>query len=184
MSNATQGGGGQSAYNSNKVTLTGQNSADGIDPLVEVTYTSALEGQGQSEVTIDIEVSGATTPNLTLNAESITTATVKCKISQPNAVLNRADANGDTIFSNGTLDGGLVTKDALFESISENNKSISIVNTEIVDDKVKLSQSNTIKEELNNLQDKVNPLTKEEGKILKSNTVETSPQKKEEHANS
>jgi len=135
MSNATQGGGGQSAYNSNKVTLTGQNSADGIDPLVEVTYTSALEGQGQSEVTIDIEVSGATTPNLTLNAESITTATVKCKISQPNAVLNRADANGDTIFSNGTLDGGLVTKDALFESISENNKSISIVNTEIVDDK-------------------------------------------------
>ena len=28
------------------------------------------------------------------------------------------------------------------------------------------------------------PLTKEEGRVLKSNTVETSPQKKEEHANS
>ena len=63
-------------------------------------------------------------------------------------------------------------------------KSGSIEVTEIVDDKVKLSQSNTIKEELNNLQDKVNPLTKEEGRVLKSNTVESSPQKKEEHANS
>ena len=63
-------------------------------------------------------------------------------------------------------------------------KSGSIEVSEIVDDKVKLSQSNTIKEELNNLQDKVNPLTKEEGRVLKSNTVETSPQKKEEHANS
>ena len=39
MSNATQGGGGQSAYNNNIVTLTGKNSANGKDPEVIVTYT-------------------------------------------------------------------------------------------------------------------------------------------------
>ena len=44
--------------------------------------------------------------------------------------------------------------------------------------KLKLSQSNTIKKELNNLQDKENSLTKEEDKDLKSKTVETLPQKK------
>ena len=48
---------------------------------------------------------------------------------------------------------------------------------------VKLSQNNTIKEELHNLQDKVNPLSKEEGKVPKSNPAETSPKKKEEDAN-
>ena len=46
-------------------------------------------------------------------------------------------------------------------------KSGSIEVSEIIDDKIKLSQSSTIKKELNNLQDKVNPLTKEEDKDLK-----------------
>ena len=44
MSNAGRGGGGQSAYNSNVATLTGQNSSNGIDPIIEVTFTSAEEG--------------------------------------------------------------------------------------------------------------------------------------------
>jgi hypothetical protein len=63
-------------------------------------------------------------------------------------------------------------------------KSGSIEVSEIIDDKIKLSQSNTIKKELNNLQDKSNTLTKEEGKDLKRNSDETLPQKKEEHDNS
>ena len=51
MSNATQGGGGQSAYRSSIANLTGQNSATGIEPVVEVTYTSAEEGAGNEVIT-------------------------------------------------------------------------------------------------------------------------------------
>ena len=63
-------------------------------------------------------------------------------------------------------------------------KSGSIEVSEIIDDKIKLSQSNTIKKELSNLQDNANTLTKEEDKDLKINSGETLSQKKEEHANS
>ena len=66
-------------------------------------------------------------------------------------------------------------------SVYRSSKNIS---AQIIDDKIKLSQSNTIKKELNNLQDKANTLTKEEDKDLKRNSGETLPQKKEEHANS
>lgn len=135
MANAGKGGGGQSAYNSNVASLLGGNSANGIDPLIEVTFTSADEGAGAEILTTNITVSGATTPNLKLSADRVTTNDVKCKISQPNAVLNKADADGNTVVSAGTLDSGLVTKTVDFEVISETNKSISIVNTEIVDDK-------------------------------------------------
>ena len=83
----------------------------------------------------NITVSGSTTPNLKLSADRVTTNEVKCKISQSNSVLNKADSNADTILSAGTLDDGLVTKTANFEVISETNKTISDVNTEIVDDK-------------------------------------------------
>ena len=135
MSNATQGGGGVSAYNNNVVTLTGQNSANGIDPEVIVTYTSAEEGAGNAVITTNVTVSGATTPNLKLTADGITTNEVKCQISQSNSVLNKADADGSTTLSAGTLGGGLVTKTAEFEVISATNKSISFVNSEVVDDK-------------------------------------------------
>ena len=63
-------------------------------------------------------------------------------------------------------------------------KSGSIEVSEIIDDKIKLSQSSTIKKELKNLQEKVNPLTKEEDKNLKDNPIETLTPKKEDHANS
>ena len=63
-------------------------------------------------------------------------------------------------------------------------KSGSIEVSEIIDDKIKLSQSNTIKKELSNLQDNANTLTKEEDKDLKRNSGGTLSQKKEEHANS
>ena len=135
MSNAGRGGGGQSAYNSNVASLTGQNSSNGIDPSIEVTFTSAEEGAGAQVITTNITVSGSTTPNLKLSADRVTTNDVKCKISQSNSVLNKADADGNTVLSAGTLDSGLVTKTVNFEVISETNKSISNVNTEIVDDK-------------------------------------------------
>ena len=135
MANAGKGGGGESADNSNVATLTGQNSSNGIDPSIEVTYTSAEEGAGSEIITTNITASGATTPNLKLSADRITTNDVKCKISQSNSVLNKADADGNTVLSAGTLDSGLVTKTVDFEVISETNKSISNVNTEIVDDK-------------------------------------------------
>jgi flagellar biosynthesis/type III secretory pathway protein FliH len=63
-------------------------------------------------------------------------------------------------------------------------KSGSIEVSEIIDDKVKLSHSNTIKKDLNNLQHNANTLPKEEDKDLKRNSGETLSQKKEEHANS
>ena len=130
-----RGGGGQSAYNNNIVTLTGQNSTNGIDPEVIVTYTSAEEGAGNVVITTNVTVSGATTPNLKLTADGITTNEVKCQISQSNSVLNKADADGSTTLSAGTLGGGLVTKTVDFEVISATNKSISFVNSEVVDDK-------------------------------------------------
>ena len=109
MANAGRGGGGQSAYNSNVATLTGQNSSNGIDPSIEVTFTSAEEGAGAQIITTNITVSGSTTPNLKLSADRVTTNDVKCKISQSNSVLNKADADGNTILSAGTLDSVLVT---------------------------------------------------------------------------
>ena len=141
MANAGAGSGGESAYNSNVVTLTGQNSATGIDPSIEVTYTSAEEGAGGQTITTNITVSGATTPNLKLSADRVSTSEVKCKISHPNSVLNKADADGSTILSAGTLDSGLVTKTADFEVISATNKSISILNFETVNDKDSSSYS-------------------------------------------
>ncbi|MAI29002.1 MAG: hypothetical protein CMP38_02215 [Rickettsiales bacterium] len=63
-------------------------------------------------------------------------------------------------------------------------KSGSIEVSEIVDDKIKLSQSSTIKEELKNLQDKISVPNKEEDKNLVANPLETLPQRKEEDANS
>ena len=63
-------------------------------------------------------------------------------------------------------------------------KSGSIEVSEIIDDKIKLSQSSNIKKELNDLEDKVSNSNKEGDKNLTTNPVETKPQKKEEHANS
>ena len=134
MSNAGKGGGGQSAYK-NTVTLTGQNSATGIDPVVEVSYISAEAGAGGETITTDITVSGATSPNLTLSADAVITSSVKCRISHPTAAFNKADADGTSILSGGTLDGGLVTKSSDFEVINAINKSISNLNFETVSDK-------------------------------------------------
>ena len=63
-------------------------------------------------------------------------------------------------------------------------KSGSIEVSEIIDDKIKLSQSSNIKKELNNLEDKISIPNKKDDKSLKINPLETSPKKKEENANS
>ena len=44
--NATGGSGGRSAYNSQVATLK-ENTETGVQPFVEVTYTSATQGGGQ-----------------------------------------------------------------------------------------------------------------------------------------
>ena len=49
---ATGGGGGQSAYNNQVVTFVGENSTGGVEPLVEITYTSASQGGGDTVTTI------------------------------------------------------------------------------------------------------------------------------------
>ena len=46
--NATGGKGGQSAYNNQVVTLL-ENNDTGVQPFVEVTYTSATQGGGQTQ---------------------------------------------------------------------------------------------------------------------------------------
>jgi len=63
-------------------------------------------------------------------------------------------------------------------------KSGSIEVSEIVNDKIKLSQNTTIKKELNDLKDKVNNLNNQGLKNLKDNPVEKLPKNKEENANS
>ena len=57
--NATGGSGGESAYNSQVVTLQ-ENAETGVQPFVEVTYTSATQGGGQTQ-TIKTTISGSQT---------------------------------------------------------------------------------------------------------------------------
>ena len=64
FANATGGKGGQSAYNNQVVTLQ-ENAESGVQPFVEVTYTSATQGGGQTQ-TIKTNISGSQTKSLTL----------------------------------------------------------------------------------------------------------------------
>ena len=130
---AGRGTGGQSAYNSQVVSLTSNDTTNGVNPQVVLQYTSATQGGGQSQ-TINTTISGSQTSTMTIRADKVTTQEVKCKISHPTAALNKADADGSTTVSAGTLSGGLVTKTVDFETISSINKSRSIVDWEAVDD--------------------------------------------------
>ena len=130
---AGRGTGGQSAFNSQVVSLTGNDTTNGVSPQVVLQYTSASQGGGQSQ-TINTVISGATSSTMTIRADKVTTQEVKCKISHPTAALNKADADGSTTVSAGTLSGGLVTKTVDFETISSLNKTRSIVDWEAVDD--------------------------------------------------
>tara|TARA_B100001250_G_scaffold312208_1_gene274213 strand:+ start:6727 stop:7995 length:1269 start_codon:yes stop_codon:yes gene_type:complete len=130
---AGRGTGGQSAFNSQVASLTGNDTTGGVNPQVVVQYTSATQGGGATQ-TINTVISGATSSTMTIRADKVTTQEIKCKISHPTAALNKADADGSTTVSGGTLSGGLVTKTADFETISAINKSRSMVDWEVVDD--------------------------------------------------
>ena len=87
MSRAGGGGGGTSAYNNNAITLqSGTSSATGLDPYVEVEYTSA-SATGET-VTTTTKVTGAQSNELTLRRDTVGIHTVQCKISHPTAVNN------------------------------------------------------------------------------------------------
>ena len=117
---AGRGTGGQSAFNSQVASLTGNDTTGGVNPQVVVQYTSATQGGGATQ-TINTVISGATSSTMTIRADKVTTQEIKCKISHPTAALNKADADGSTTVSGGTLSGGLVTKTADFETISAIN---------------------------------------------------------------
>ena len=55
--NATGGSGGQSAFNNQVVNLT-EFADTGVQPFVEVTYTSATQGGGETQ-TIKTNISGS-----------------------------------------------------------------------------------------------------------------------------
>jgi hypothetical protein len=131
--NATGGKGGQSAYNNQVVTLQ-ENAESGVQPFVEVTYTSASQGGGQTQ-TIKTNISGSQTRSMTVRSDTVGIQQVKCLIKHPNAALNHAQArNPSQNESSGVLNGGLLTNPANFEAISAVNLTQSILKVELVRD--------------------------------------------------
>ena len=76
--NATGGSGGRSAYNSQVVTLQ-ENAETGVQPFVEVTYTSATQGGGQTQ-TIKTTISGSQSKSMTIQSDTVGIQTVRCLI--------------------------------------------------------------------------------------------------------
>jgi hypothetical protein len=131
MSQATGGTGGTSAFNNQVVTLVSQTTS--VVPQVEVTYVSASEGSGGTQVTTRTTISGSQTPTLTLNSDRVGIQTVRAVVDHPSRCLDLYQAtNVDTEVSDGTFDGGLASNTATFETISAANRSRSFVNAEFV----------------------------------------------------
>ena len=86
------GGGGTSAYNSDAVTLqSGTSSASGVDPYIEVEYTSPSETG--SQVTTTTTVHGWQTKTLRVKRDTVGIHTVQCAITHPIAVNNPASSS-------------------------------------------------------------------------------------------
>ena len=131
--NATGGKGGQSAYNNQVVTLQ-ENAESGVQPFVEVTYTSATQGGGQTQ-TIKTNISGSQTKSMTVRTDTVGIQQVKCLIKHPTAALNYFQAQFPSANeSSGVLNGGLLTNPANFEAISAVNLTQSILKVELVRD--------------------------------------------------
>ena len=132
--NATGGSGGQSAYNSQVVTLK-ENAETGVQPFVEVTYTSATQGGGQTQ-TIKTTISGSKTNSMTISSNTVGIQTVRCLIKHPTAGLNHGQATlpSEENESDGVLDSGLLTVTRNFETISSVNLQQSNLTAEIVRD--------------------------------------------------
>ena len=89
---ATGGGGGTSAYNNEAITLqSGTSSATGVDPYIEVEYTSPSETG--SQVRSVTKVTGTQTDTLTIERDTVGVHTVQCAISHPIAVNNPASSS-------------------------------------------------------------------------------------------
>ena len=131
MSQATGGTGGTSAFNNQVVTLVSQTTS--VVPQVEVTYVSASEGSGGTQITTKTTISGSQTPTLTLNADRVGIQTVRAVVDHPSRCLDRYQATRvDREVSDGRFDGGLASNTATFETISAANRSRSFVTAEFV----------------------------------------------------
>ena len=131
--NATGGKGGESAYNNQVVTLQ-ENAESGVQPFVEVTYTSATQGGGQTQ-TIKTNISGSQTKSLTVRSDTVGVQQVKCLVKHPTAALNYFQGQLPSFnLSSGIVDGGLMTDPANFEAISAVNLTQSNLTIEIVRD--------------------------------------------------
>ena len=142
---AKGGEGGESAYNSNIVTLDGgTSSANGVVPYIEVIYTSPSTTGGESITTKTI-VTGSGTDTLTLNTDTVGIQTVRCKVSHPTAC--NAPANEESIVES-TSNSAIYTKTARFDAISALNEQRAILKYEIVQDDDS-SYFSTIPDEIN-----------------------------------
>ena len=131
--NATGGSGGRSAYHSQVVTLQ-ENAESGVQPFVEVTYTSATQGGGQTQ-TIKTNISGSQTKSLTVSSDTVGVQQVKCLVKHPTAALNYFQGQLPSFnLTSGIVDGGLMTDPANFEAISAVNLTQSNLTIEIVRD--------------------------------------------------
>ena len=131
--NATGGKGGESAYNNQVVTLQ-ENAESGVQPFVEVTYTSATQGGGQTQ-TIKTNISGSQTKSLTVRSDTVGVQQVKCLVKHPTAALNYFQGQLPSFnLTSGIVDGGLMTDPANFEAISAVNLTQSNLTIEIVRD--------------------------------------------------
>ena len=142
--NATGGSGGRSAYNSQVVTLQ-ENAETGVQPFVEVTYTSATQGGGQTQ-TIKTTISGSQSKSMTIQSDTVGIQTVRCLITHPTAALNEGQATlpSEENESDGVLDSGLLTVTRNFETISSVNLQQSNLTAEIVrDDDVNVFDDST-----------------------------------------
>jgi len=87
MSKAGGGGGGTSAYNSDAITLqSASSSVTGVDPYVEVEYTSA--SATGTTVTTTTTITGSQSKELRIRRDTVGIHTVQCKVSHPTAVNN------------------------------------------------------------------------------------------------
>ena len=105
--NATGGSGGRSAYNSQVVTLQ-ENAESGVQPFVEVTYTSASQGGGQTQ-TIKTNISGSQTKSMTVRSDTVGIQQVKCLIKHPTAALNHFQGRFPSANESSALNSLIVT---------------------------------------------------------------------------
>ena len=137
MTQSGGGGGGQSAYNNQAVTLqSGSSSATGVDPYVEIEYTSG--SASGTTVTTTTKIKGSQEKKLEIQRDTVGIHTVQCKISHPTAVNNPASSStreNDPIWTNevefSTLSAVNLTRSNLTYEITK-DFSVSSFKTETV----------------------------------------------------